>query len=416
MTAVAPSMPDQTLSADALDGRRGRTHYPALDGLRGLAVLLIVVRHFSGPELPPTHLALAYTRLLSAAWTGVDLFFVLSGFLITGILLDSKGDRRFFTNFYARRALRIFPLYFLVLALFFVICRPLFVAYHVAGYEEISHLQGWLWLYGMNVAQSVHQREMFAPGMFNFGHFWSLCVEEHFYLAWPIIVFAAGRRTLGRVCFGCVAFSLIARIVLYALGVNAIAGYDLTLCRLDGLAIGSLIAVRRRATTGDRRAGTTPWWPIAGWACFAALAVTMVRQKGLWWYTTSMITWGITASGLLAGSIVYAAVTSDPAGLLRRSLGLAPLRFLGRYSYGIYVLHMPLVPIAERFHPGAVLPPSWPGAALGNILGITAVMGTVSVALAVVSYHGFEKHFLKLKGRFAAHVPGLTIVAAGPGI
>ncbi|HLL88149.1 MAG TPA: acyltransferase, partial [Tepidisphaeraceae bacterium] len=177
-----------------------RTHYPALDGLRGLAILLVMVSHYVAPPAGGGRWGLVFRRAADAGWVGVDLFFALSGFLITGILLDAKGKPGFFRNFFARRTLRVFPLYYGVL---FVVC----VLLPALGLLKLGVplSQRWLWLYATNLfplLRSADGAGFFFPNSWDlqFGHFWSLAVEEHFYLAWPLVVYALGRRPLMVTC------------------------------------------------------------------------------------------------------------------------------------------------------------------------------------------------------------------------
>jgi peptidoglycan/LPS O-acetylase OafA/YrhL len=150
------------------------SHLAPLDGLRGVAVLLVMVCHF-GPELPvATRGANALARVLSAGWVGVDLFFVLSGFLITRILLAARGSPGYFTNFYARRVLRIFPLYYATLLMVFVVLPWLGVT---AAPEPAASHQAWLWTYTSNLLVARLRSFVFLTPAANLNHFWSLAIE-----------------------------------------------------------------------------------------------------------------------------------------------------------------------------------------------------------------------------------------------
>ena len=210
-------------------------HLPALDGLRGLAVLLVVVFHIyqvePSPAQPISRLLYGATRL---GQTGVDLFFVLSGFLITGILYDTKRSSRFFLNFYGRRTLRIFPLYYGVLVVAFILL-PFLFHYRGAGSGTV-----WLWTYTTNLPVSFGRE--WGP----FGHFWSLAIEEQFYLVWPLVVYAFRRETLLRICVGCVAGAVVSRLVVESLGFSS---FTFTLCRMDSLTLGAFLALAGARTT-----------------------------------------------------------------------------------------------------------------------------------------------------------------------
>ena len=174
----------------------------SLDGLRGIAILAVIAEHTLRLFHPTSVLSRLWAAFQESSWAGVDLFFVLSGFLITGILLDSRHDKRYFLNFYARRTLRIFPLYYAVLVIAILIVPA------VMGFSKLPELysrlvanQLWLWTYLQNFAQASGPHAL--PG---FGHFWSLAVEEQFYWVWPLAVFLLPRRHLFRLCITLCAF------------------------------------------------------------------------------------------------------------------------------------------------------------------------------------------------------------------
>jgi peptidoglycan/LPS O-acetylase OafA/YrhL len=166
-----------------------RGHIPALDAIRGLAIVVVTLYRFGGGGYGPAR-AIDHSWFVELGQRGVDLFFVLSGFLITGILFDAKGKEHYFHNFYVRRALRIFPLYYGALA------SAIFVLPWMSdSLSESLRLavdaQAWLWLYGANILQSVRGQWCLGP----LNHFWSLAIEEHFYLAWPAVIYFTSRRT-----------------------------------------------------------------------------------------------------------------------------------------------------------------------------------------------------------------------------
>ncbi|MBV8281847.1 MAG: acyltransferase, partial [Candidatus Eremiobacteraeota bacterium] len=165
-------------------------HMPALDGVRGLAILMVLLVHFLADLLPTTNsVEHAIVYVAGYGTYGVDLFFILSGFLITGILYDASDKTFYFYNFYMRRFLRIFPLYYGVLALLFFVA-PLIPRLQGATLNHLVGRQGWAWLYGVNIYTAIQ-------GEWNLSfinHFWSLAVEEQFYLFWPMVVYLLARR------------------------------------------------------------------------------------------------------------------------------------------------------------------------------------------------------------------------------
>jgi peptidoglycan/LPS O-acetylase OafA/YrhL len=367
----------------------------ALDGLRGIAVLGVMFFHFSGFEHPRSFVTRLLVDVASACWAGVDLFFTLSGFLITGILLDTKGSSHFFRNFYARRALRIFPLYYAVVAISVTV---VWVSARVGGSapSELWNHQSWLWAYATNIEDAIAGRWVFNTGMLWLDHLWSLAVEEQFYLVWPLVVFALGRRRLAITAIGAIALAPLARALLLARGTPALTVYSMTLCRLDALAVGALVAVVARDPTLRRRAlRTLPWLPVL--AAGVVVAV-IVWRHGLFWLDGTTARFALTPLAVIAGSTLLF-VTNYPRHPVTRALERPSLIFFGKYSYGLYVLHYILWPFLDRVCPAPRL-----AAALGSeALGLVAHLSigiAASVALAVFSFQLFERRFLGLKGLF----------------
>ena len=397
-----------TLAADSLVQRDARpvdarvgarlaagAHAPALDGLRGLAILLVMVSHFiTDAGTNPSNAFDDWLYNVSMfGWVGVDLFFVLSGFLITGILCDTHGDPNSFRNFYVRRILRIFPLYYGFLLLWFL-ALPV-----VPGWpaELVGDGDGraWAWAYLTNLLQAFHSDLAAAPPYV--GHFWSLAVEEQFYLLWPFVVFLCGPRRLLWAIVACLALAPAVRLGL-ALAGNGVAAYVLTPARMDALAGGALLAVLARGTrpltVSDRALAAAA---LASLAAFGALATVTLPEphEGL-----LMQTLGHSTLVVLFGATLLAALTAPPGSAVARTFGHPVLRFFGRYSYALYVFHLP----AGFFLDRCVLRVADTMPLLGSrtpaLLLFVALATFASVAAALVSWHAFEKHFLWLKNRF----------------
>jgi len=345
-------------------------HLPSLDGVRGIAVLLVLAYH-------------AWPSPWTAfGWTGVDLFFVLSGFLITGILFDGREDAQRGRTFYIRRVLRILPLYYAVLALMFIVL-PLVHRPPGAEYQQLARDQVWYWTYTSNWLFGLQR-----PPHFNYmNHFWSLAVEEQFYLMWPVIVWHTSRRTAMRIAAGAIVGAFVLRIVLASAGVWWLATYFLTPCRMDGLAVGALIALALRAP-GDPAvtARRVTDGMLRGAIGVAALAVTVLALGRHGFAATARVpdSMYLSAEAWIFGWLVSIAATHQP-----RVLQWAPLRAAGKYSYGLYVIH----PFVLAF-----LTAYWLNAGdFERGLGVVVI----SAALAWLSYNGYEKHFLRLKDRLA---------------
>ena len=207
------------ITGDLPASHLAESRLPALDGIRGVAVLMILVTHYLQGMLPCAWLS-KLTRPLYFAQTGVDLFFVLSGFLITGILLNARGTPHFLRNFYARRAVRILPLYYLVVL--GCIAAGWFVTNSKYQYG-LAHCW-WYLFYLQNIGMTFWHGSVGEPG-----HFWSLGVEEHFYLLWPLLIVFCKERHLARVLLGLIAGSIACRLLLLSLGYDV---FTFSLCRL----------------------------------------------------------------------------------------------------------------------------------------------------------------------------------------
>ena len=370
---------------------RDRGHLPGLDGVRGLAILLVMAVHFVGNATPHTWGERLATRLGGYGVLGVDLFFVLSGFLITGLLLDSKGAPGYFRNFYARRTLRIFPLYYAVLALLFI-AAPRLWALPAPLAEARSH-QVWLWTYTANFYIAAKA----SWALTYVSHFWSLAIEEHFYLLWPLVVFTFSRKILERICLGVVGAALLLRIALSLAGVSELSISVLTPCRVDTLCVGALLAAIAR-----RESGPALLIQRSGMAAIGLAAVILVVSA-----FSSVTQIGLPILHPIRGTLYaffFAALTlmslqDARQALVARLFQGSLLRTFGKYSYGLYVFHgilsqhMLYLRVEDRL--GALLGTHWRGMAAQAILG-----AGLSLLVAALSYELFERRFLALKKFF----------------
>ncbi len=361
-------------------------HFPALDGIRGLAVLLVMIFHFfQRGNFVDFGAGRALSSLSRIGQTGVDLFFVLSGFLITGILIDAKGSQHFLRNFYVRRVLRIFPLQYIALAFWFFVI-PLITH---AGWVRFRD-QLWGWLFAINI-HSTFFDHLRLPG-----HFWSLAVEEHFYLVWPAVVLLCRRRSLHRVCFLCIGIAIVTRIVM--LHLHHFVFY-FTLCRLDGLAVGALLALLVRGPKGfSRITEVRPAWTLAG--TFILLAPAWILAGGRAGEAAETVKYLLVA--LFYGALIATAL--DPARpTVGRFFSTHILTILGRYSYGLYVWDSILQDLLDPWLSSRSL-----GRWIHNhyllMLACCLVQFSTTFLLAFLSWNLFEKQFLKLK-RFFRYDP-----------
>lgn len=360
-------------------------HIPALDGIRGLAILLVSIYRFSGIRDYET--AAWIKPLLEFGTHGVDLFFVLSGFLITGILFDSKGDEHYFRNFYARRTLRIFPLYYFTL--FAVLVLPPLVGLSTAWLKASPTDVSSLWYYGGNVLMSYR-------GEWNLGglnHFWSLCVEEHFYLVWPLVIFACSRTTAMRICVAAFLASAGGRVLWMLLGGNNVAPEVFTLFRLDALCAGAWIALAARGPNG--LTNLLPGAKLVALGTGLLLLPVIALHKQILTIPTTLY------ACFFAAFILLAVASAKHDGWLSFLGKSKLLQWLGRYSYGMYVYqNLLLVGLAAFFSP-AIIEQWTESAAIGRVVFLIS-MFALTCGVAWVSWNLFEKRCLAFKHYFEA--------------
>ncbi len=268
-----------------------RARMPPLDGLRGIAIVLVLLSHFSY-ELP-------YWRLVQSVikfgWAGVDLFFVLSGFLITGILLDSRESPNYFRSFYMRRVLRICPVYYVSLIIILIVL-PALNALHRGPLSEALMFAAYL--------QTWHVGNYRFPS----GHYWSLGVEEQFYFAWPLVVYYLTPRRALRIAIGGAALAVVLRLVLHALHVHHEFIYHNTLARMDALLVGAITAflLRDKAMTQVMRRCAGGLWTapiiVLGTLCLARAGRTDPATERFGFTLISLSFAGLLARAVLTMS------------------------------------------------------------------------------------------------------------------
>ncbi|MBI4913946.1 MAG: acyltransferase [Acidobacteria bacterium] len=365
---------------------------PELDGVRGIAILLVLAFHFGAR---PPGVPRLFTAPFALGWSGVDLFFVLSGFLITGILMDTKSAPKYLSSFYARRVLRIFPLYLFSVGAYFFVALPLA---HQFGHwvDQTASLQSWYWFHVSNW-QSAFGRDI---GLLT--HFWSLAIEEQFYLIWPFVIYMAPRAAIPYVCACTIVASFGLRLFFSGDLLNYPALlFRLTPFRLDTLAFGSLIAAIVR-DQGCRSWLTLRWRTIASFSGIAfalVLAIAKTNEPS----NQVIATFGFTfLAGLYSMFVFFAFANAGSSGPVLVILRNPLLMAFGKYSYGIYILHFPIAVyagklvmwLAQRI-PTEIHILLWAGS---KVVGIG-----ISFGLAILSWHILEKRFLRLKYRFTAH-------------
>ncbi len=373
----------------------GERHAPlearlrGLDGLRGAAVLSVVAFHTLRIKEDHGVLGVLWASVQESTWAGVDLFFVLSGFLITGILLDSRDTHRYFINFYARRILRIFPLYYAVLIVALLILPALLGMGRLpALYSRLLENQVWLWTYLANFLQAREAHTL--PG---FGHFWSLAVEEQFYWFWPLAIFFTSRRILLKACLA-VCFLLPAvRLVLLLHGFSPWALRQCTFTRFDTLLFGALAALIVRDPVLIRICRVV--LPIAACVALIGLLSIELRSGFIPYEGAETMVWGYSAFGIIFGTIIFRVAMQGPE--FRGLLSAATLGWFGKYSYGIYIFHWPIAQAVQGLADRALV--SFHSEFLTAFFRFVCVLA-ISSAAAWLSWHFFEVHFLRLKRYF----------------
>jgi len=363
-------------AADEIEWPGQRPVIEGLDGLRAIAAMLIVVFHIH-TEIKPAE-APWFAAVADHAWVGVDLFFTLSGFLITGILLRTVGREGYYASFYKRRVLRIFPLYYAVVALALWRRAAAGTAAQIPAWAALLFQSNWFAASGTDTLQLVVT--------------WSLSIEEQFYAAWPLIVALVPPARLRWVLA-----ALIVAAPAYRGWVHdpqTLASYMYTPGRLDALGLGALAALlwHQRVTSVVVWAGRIAW-PAA--LALVALATVGGADRG----DLLVATAGYSLFALLTAVLVLG-VSSGLAPTLRRALSVRPLPAIGAVSYGVYLLH-PLVlgnvtlicrllrlPIQQDARWGAV----------AYLLGCGLAWG-----LATLIFHAIEKPILSLKDSWAPY-------------
>jgi peptidoglycan/LPS O-acetylase OafA/YrhL len=362
--------------------RLAKGHIPELDGLRGISILLVMLHHFwKAPR------GGWVDHLVHTGWVGVDLFFVISGFLIAGILLDTKGEPRFFRSFYARRVLRIFPLYYVFIAAAFVVI-PLAQGGSYAGtaFVRESGSPVWYALYLGNVREAIVGVEpayILAP-------LWSLSIEEQFYVIFPMMVAFLGRIRLRRVLWSLVVVAPLVRFAfLLAAPGNERIQYLATFSRMDVLALGCMLAslVREGAPLVSPRQSSI----LA--TCLLTFAVSIFALGGLDRTQPFCRVAGYSIVGFSAASVVLWTLLHR-GGPETALLRWRPLCYLGKICYGVYLLQRPaeivLLKVAGRL-----------GYSLDEAAtSVVALKCAAAVLVAMLSWHLFEKRLLRFKKLF----------------
>ncbi len=331
---------------------------------------------------------IAFGELFRIGWVGVDLFFVLSGYLITSILLKTRQEEQYYKNFYARRILRIFPLYYVTLLIIFPLLpaldKSLGPQTQAAWPLFLVYLQNWLYVFGREPSNVV-------------GVTWSLAIEEQFYLLWPFIVQKMERRQLTRFILVFLALILAARLGLAfsARGLINLADlyYYASFIHFDGLLMGALLALAMNSDFWRewvrRQAGWIFWASLAALILIFASGSVNANLDNL-----PLMTIGYSLLALFFTACLALALTGEKINPLRRLFANRGLIFFGKYSYALYLFHLPVgIFLLNLF---------WASGRKNAIiwLSYSALSFGITIFLALISWNLLEKRALSLKKYF----------------
>jgi peptidoglycan/LPS O-acetylase OafA/YrhL len=358
-----------------------RRYYPALDGLRGIAILMVVIFHNFG-----------FINYFFFGWLGVDLFFVLSGLLITEILLKTCNKPNYLRNFFLRRILRIFPLYYLLLVICLIIL-PLLPSLKDSMQYYTTH-QWWFWLYLQNWLYILHPPERDNLLL----HLWSVAVEEQFYLIWPFaILFIKNRKVLLSIVITLLIAIMATRSLLWITNTEGLQYFNLYIfTRIDGICLGCALALIRNIKPDFIQKYTALLVSFFAALNFFFFFVNRVHDFSFPYYPFI----GYTTFAILF-TILVNECASGNKGWITVIFSSSILRFFGKISYGFYIIHWPIYKLTnEKFKEYLS------NTAIGNNIStmvLSAFLATcLAFALSVLSFYFFENRFLHLKNRFTS--------------
>lgn len=340
-----------------------------LDGIRAIAALMVMSCHFFQILNLKGGIYYYLNKIAIFGGTGVSLFFVLSGFLITRLLLITKSKNNYFINFYARRALRIFPLYYLFLFIYYFV-YPFVYKNSITPFSS----QVYYWVYLQNFAIT------FNWGTDGPAHFWSLAVEEHFYLIWPLVIFVSNSKNIIKIALLIIIFAFLLRIFFI---INNLDVFYFTFTRFDELALGSIFSILE--FNGQLKKIKTKLF-------LQLITLIIIPTLILWGFYTGqqnkivqVIKFNLL-SFFYFFTIGYVINMSDD-NVIKKLLKMKFFSYSGKISYGLYVYHPLCFIIYNKYFHTEIL--------LDFMLSFI-----LTYLVATFSYFTFENYFLKLKTRF----------------
>jgi peptidoglycan/LPS O-acetylase OafA/YrhL len=368
-----------------------KTRLPSLDGIRALAVTMVFLDHFGGGSHGGPLLQ-AIDQIRRRGWMGVDLFFVLSGFLITGILFDTRHDTKFFRRFFARRSLRIFPVFYLVVVVLLLLTPIFHYQWRWLHLSFLIYMGNFFGNYDFSLYEVVSGNHPTAKVFI--GHLWSLCVEEQFYLLWPIGVWIIRDRI--RLLWTAAGLSVLALLLRFAMCLHfapemAERWITRTLpFRMDTLLLGAILALLLRGPAADTCQRACRWVFL-----FASVGVVAIFLLSPAYDSPWLLTLGYTLIAVASAGLIGATLRTGSASF--HIFCLKPLSVLGKYSYGFYIFHTLygwawiqfLIFVSAKTH----------SMVLGGLIALTSNF-LLTFVVSRLSYDLFEVRFLRFKKHF----------------
>lgn len=385
---------------------------PPFDGIRAVGVLCVIAAHCAlyanyfhpheiifGPTLS-SKVERLYYQIAESGWAIMDWFFVLSGFLITKLLVESKGKKTYFRVYFLRRTLRIFPAYYTFLILYFV-ALPLLLSprqSRLSGLDANLTHQLWYWLHGSNIMLGYMP---YFTGTLS--HIWSLSLEVQFYIIWPFAVYFLSEARLLFFSLALFFATIILRFYLvWVLEVQTISLYYLLYTHFDSLAAGAILALLVRS---DRRlVQLRKYAPLVS-ALSGSLFLALLTVEGqfaqhvsfnskMGFQYTSMWMFGYTILAIFFGAVTVLLYTDTPSTPAQRFFSCKVMRFIGNISYAMYLYHLIVIAVLSPYF---LRIRSLVGVPVLGVVIFTLTASVITVAVATLSWHLCEKHFLKAR-------------------
>lgn len=347
-------------------------YYNELDGVRAIAALMVMFYHFFQHLYSDNFVFNIFKKISVVGQTGVSLFFVLSGFLITRILFFNKKSDTYFSTFYIRRALRIFPLYYLFLILFYFVV-PLIINMPISSFGD----QFYYWVYLQNFANTFNWKSYGPP------HFWSLAVEEHFYFFWPLVIYFFDKK---KIYFTVILLLLVAILSRIYLNSKNLEVFYFTFSRIDELLLGALLAMMELKQLFLSKY-CKKYFYLFTVSCIPTILLWLIFS-GTTNSVIQVIKFPLLAINYFA--LVAFIISISKQNIIKKILTTRFFKYTGKISYGLYVYHpICFMILTFKIH-------------TGNYFINFLIAFIATFLIASISYYAFESKFLKLKSNLTS--------------